>query len=63
MNELNSNIKQSPAYSIDQLPPFKGIIFDMDGTLLESTQADYKAWEKILFNMVSNYLLRIICLY
>ena len=27
--------------------PFKAIIFDMDGTLLESTEADYKAWEKV----------------
>lgn len=27
--------------------PFKGVIFDMDGTLLESTIADYKAWEKV----------------
>ncbi|MGI8636843.1 MAG: HAD family hydrolase, partial [Segetibacter sp.] len=30
--------------------PFKGVIFDMDGTLLESTQADYKAWEKVFNN-------------
>lgn len=28
--------------------PFKGVIFDMDGTLIESTQADYEAW-KMLF--------------
>jgi len=28
--------------------PFKGVIFDMDGTLIESTQADYEAW-RILF--------------
>ena len=27
--------------------PFKAIIFDMDGTLLESTEADYKAWERV----------------
>lgn len=27
--------------------PFKAIIFDMDGTLLESTTGDYKAWEKV----------------
>lgn len=27
--------------------PFKGIIFDMDGTLLESTEADFKAWERV----------------
>jgi beta-phosphoglucomutase family hydrolase len=27
--------------------PFKAVIFDMDGTLLESTEADYKAWEKV----------------
>jgi beta-phosphoglucomutase family hydrolase len=28
--------------------PFKGVIFDMDGTLIESTEADYVAW-KLLF--------------
>lgn len=27
--------------------PFKAIIFDMDGTLLESTEADYRAWERV----------------
>lgn len=27
--------------------PFKGIIFDMDGTLVVSTEADYLAWEKV----------------
>jgi beta-phosphoglucomutase family hydrolase len=26
--------------------PFKGIIFDMDGTLIASTEADYLAWKK-----------------
>ena len=26
---------------------FKGVIFDMDGTLIESTEADYKAWERV----------------
>lgn len=30
--------------------PFKGVIFDMDGTLLESTEADYRAWEKVFNN-------------
>lgn len=29
---------------------FKGVIFDMDGTLLESTEADYRAWEKVFNN-------------
>ena len=27
--------------------PFKGVIFDMDGTLIVSTEADYLAWEKV----------------
>lgn len=27
--------------------PFKAIIFDMDGTLIESTEADYLAWERV----------------
>lgn len=26
---------------------YKGIIFDMDGTLLQSTEADFRAWEKV----------------
>lgn len=29
---------------------FKGVIFDMDGTLLESTEADFRAWEKVFKN-------------
>ncbi len=40
--------KESPQ-TIDQakiILPFKAIIFDMDGTLLESTEADYRAWER-----------------
>src|SRR5437588_2251790 len=28
--------------------PFKAVIFDMDGTLIESTEADFEAW-KLLF--------------
>src|SRR5437763_14054162 len=27
--------------------PFKGVIFDMDGTLIESTEADYLAWKRL----------------
>jgi beta-phosphoglucomutase family hydrolase len=30
----------------DKALPFKGIIFDMDGTLIASTEADYLAWKK-----------------
>jgi beta-phosphoglucomutase family hydrolase len=33
--------------TIREALPFKGVIFDMDGTLLESTEADYRAWEKV----------------
>ncbi len=29
---------------------FKGVIFDMDGTLLQSTEADYRAWKKVFNN-------------
>lgn len=35
--------------TVDSLA-FKGVIFDMDGTLLESTEADYRAWEKVFNN-------------
>lgn len=34
----------------DDSLPFKGVIFDMDGTLLESTEADYQAWKKVFNN-------------
>jgi HAD superfamily hydrolase (TIGR01509 family) len=34
--------------------PFKGVIFDMDGTLLESTEADYKAWEQVFHSYGKN---------
>lgn len=30
--------------------PFKGVIFDMDGTLIVSTEADYFAWERVFNN-------------
>jgi beta-phosphoglucomutase family hydrolase len=30
--------------------PYKGVIFDMDGTLIVSTEADYLAWEKVFYN-------------
>ena len=30
--------------------PFKGVIFDMDGTLIVSTEADYLAWVKVFAN-------------
>jgi beta-phosphoglucomutase family hydrolase len=30
--------------------PFKGVIFDMDGTLIVSTEADYLAWEKVFID-------------
>jgi beta-phosphoglucomutase family hydrolase len=45
---MNENFEPSPAemQTPDSLP-FKGVIFDMDGTLLESTEADYRAWEKV----------------
>src|SRR5215210_1517354 len=30
--------------------PFKGVIFDMDGTLIVSTECDYFAWKKVFTN-------------
>lgn len=48
---MNENFDSKPAttHTADALP-FKGVIFDMDGTLLESTEADYRAWEKVFNN-------------
>ena len=44
MKEQNTLTSVSDAsYQI----PFKGVIFDMDGTLIVSTEADYLAWEKV----------------
>ncbi|HEX8462850.1 MAG TPA: HAD family phosphatase [Segetibacter sp.] len=41
--------EQKPGEVKDDSKPnyLKAVIFDMDGTLLESTEADYKAWEKV----------------
>lgn len=36
------NIKQIQTYF-----PFKGVICDMDGTLIESTEADFLAWKRL----------------
>ncbi|HEX8357580.1 MAG TPA: HAD family phosphatase [Segetibacter sp.] len=44
MKENNAELLEAQAVDI---LPFKAVIFDMDGTLLESTEADYKAWEKV----------------
>lgn len=42
---MNEIIQNQPTIYKSTLP-FKAIIFDMDGTLLESTEADFKAWER-----------------
>ncbi len=39
--------KQSATVTDAAELPFKGVIFDMDGTLIVSTEADYLAWEKV----------------
>ncbi len=44
---MQENLENTFAVSKPVSIPFKGVIFDMDGTLLESTQADYRAWEKV----------------
>lgn len=45
---MKENFESSePEADNDVAIPFKGVIFDMDGTLLESTEADYRAWEKV----------------
>ena len=41
-----SNENQQLTIKNKSILPCKAIIFDMDGTLLESTEADFKAWEK-----------------
>lgn len=44
--------QEQTEYAIDTSAelPFKGIIFDMDGTLIVSTEADYLAWVKVFHN-------------
>src|SRR4051812_7462823 len=44
--------KQNAAFTTNTTDalPFKGVIFDMDGTLIVSTEADYLAWEKVFNN-------------
>jgi beta-phosphoglucomutase family hydrolase len=37
----NGNLETQSIFS------FKGVIFDMDGTLIESTEADYLAWKRL----------------
>lgn len=44
---MKENVANLTASDTDAAIPFKGVIFDMDGTLLESTEADYRAWEKV----------------
>ena len=44
---MNKNIAMENEDGMKEDYGFKAIIFDMDGTLLESTEADYLAWEKI----------------
>lgn len=39
---MNGNIKTMPS-----VPFPRAVIFDMDGTLVATTEADYKAWERI----------------
>ncbi|HEY6975929.1 MAG TPA: HAD family phosphatase [Chitinophagaceae bacterium] len=41
--EINKNNTIEGSVSL----PFKGVIFDMDGTLIESTEADYLAWKRL----------------
>jgi len=43
MMEVYRNNATEPSVSL----PFKGVIFDMDGTLIESTEADYLAWKQL----------------
>jgi beta-phosphoglucomutase family hydrolase len=43
MMEVYKNNTAEPSVSL----PFKGVIFDMDGTLIESTETDYLAWKQL----------------
>lgn len=46
MNMNKTAMAQSMAEAAADYP-FRGVIFDMDGTLIETTQADYHAWKKV----------------
>ncbi|MDB5190539.1 MAG: hypothetical protein JWQ96_102 [Segetibacter sp.] len=45
-NNYSPNTLNQHPETLEELP-FKGIIFDMDGTLLLTTEADYQAWKRV----------------
>lgn len=44
---MNETVTDKETLETQTAFPFKGVIFDMDGTLIESTEADYLAWKKL----------------
>ena len=48
MVTMNKNLNEelNMVEEVNEPFPFKGVIFDMDGTLIESTEADYLAWQR-----------------
>lgn len=44
---MNKTITGNKALETQSEFPFKGVICDMDGTLIESTEADYLAWKRL----------------
>lgn len=44
---MKDKFLEKDATTILDTPPFKAVIFDMDGTLIESTEADFLAWERL----------------
>jgi HAD superfamily hydrolase (TIGR01509 family) len=44
---MKENVQQVAAKEAVATIPFKAVIFDMDGTLIASTEADYLAWKRL----------------
>src|SRR5262245_10680850 len=44
---MNKNVSENQKEEVKVKFPFRGVICDMDGTLIETTEADYLAWKRL----------------